>query len=333
MKRKKIIEAYDYQEIINAGEYLATGEGYYEQIDVVYWWRKIHAKPLQRLFCSLWAAPNLFVAQRLKRIDSIRQKLLRNKKLTLWDMQDIGGCRVVVDSPKELKKAVKYDIGKDFTKIRRSNYIKKPKKDGYRGIHRIYRYEPYYEDLPGLDFEVQYRTSYQHAWATAVEVMSSVEGFNIKAGEGPEDIKRFFVVASSILALEEGQPVVPDTKADMTCLLKELAHLNKKESIIARLTSHISPFPTWCREPNVSNRIFSLLCLDEVVGRLDVYDIRDMEKAIAAYDVAETHPDKNVVLTRIEEAAVATAYPNYLRDARTFAIALQMIARENGITL
>lgn len=331
--KKQIIKAYDYQEIVNAGNYLEVGEGHFEQMDTVYWWRKMHADPLQHLFCRLWTGPNEFVAQRLKRLASIKKKLLRNKKLTLWDMQDIGGCRVVVANPKDLKKAVAYDIGEPFKKVRRSNYIKKPKKDGYRGVHRIYRYEPYFDSLPTMDFEVQYRTSLQHLWATAVESYSTIKGYDLKAGEGPENVKRFFVLASSLFALEEGLSVVPDTSTDRRALLLELCDLANRTHIIEALISSSIKDAVWCSERGVENTTFSLLCLDVGKRVVESYEIRDMIKAITAYDVAETHPYKNVVLTRVVKVPLRIAYPNYWMNASGFLHELRRIAEKVGFQL
>ena len=333
MKQRQIIEAYSYQEIVNAGNYLAVGEGHFEEIDIVYWWRNLHAKPLQHLFCSLCGVPNVFVAQRLKRLASMKQKLLRNKKLTLWDMQDVGGCRVVADSMTALKEAVSHNVDMSYARVRRSNYIKNPKKDGYRGIHRVYRYDPYFDNLPEMYFEVQYRTSLQHLWATAVETMSAGEEYDLKAGEGPEYIKRFFVLASSLFALKEGQPVVPGTQNDKLVLLTELADINASHSVLDRLAAKYTESRNYCFEVGFDSSVFPLFCLDEKKRKLDVYEIRDMEKALNAYDVAETNRGKNVVLTRVWGAAMQQAYPNYFMDASRFISSIRSIAREAGVSI
>jgi putative GTP pyrophosphokinase len=77
------------------------------------------------------------------------------------------------------------------------NYVKSPKKTGYRGIHDIYEYnttskkgKPY----KGLLLELQYRTRCQHAWATAVEVITRVTENQPKFDRGDERYKEFFVI-------------------------------------------------------------------------------------------------------------------------------------------
>ena len=63
-------------------------------------WRAAHSFPLQVLYVHVKkvAPENAIVAQRLKRLYSITQKLHRFPHMSLTTMQDIGGCRVIVDT-------------------------------------------------------------------------------------------------------------------------------------------------------------------------------------------------------------------------------------------
>ena len=47
---------------------------------------------------------DIVVAERLKRLDSIIKKLEREPTMSLWTMQDLGGCRFIVPSVNEVYK-------------------------------------------------------------------------------------------------------------------------------------------------------------------------------------------------------------------------------------
>lgn len=94
--------------------------------------------------------------------------------MKLGRMQDIGSLRAIVDSVPNVRKLEEGYRNSHFKHILTSskNYIDKPKKDGHRSIHLIYKYAnksvPIYD---GISLELQLRTRLQHAWATAVETM------------------------------------------------------------------------------------------------------------------------------------------------------------------
>jgi len=52
---------------------------------------------------ALQIDPNALIAQRLKRMPSILSKLKRFQNMELSRMQDLGGCRVVVESVKMVR--------------------------------------------------------------------------------------------------------------------------------------------------------------------------------------------------------------------------------------
>ena len=148
----------------------------YETLSIVDNWRSSHAFPLNTLQMSLRKKAceidgGCLVAQRIKRLQSIRSKLERLKRLSLSKIQDIGGCRAVlrtVDAVEELAKSytnsrIKHVLIKD------DNYIQEPKDSGYRGHHLVFEYQSVRnETYDGRRIEIQLRSRLQHAWATAV---------------------------------------------------------------------------------------------------------------------------------------------------------------------
>ena len=79
-----------------------------EALEVLNNWRSSHAYPLQVIASNLRRKnPNAIVVQRLKRLDSITGKLKRFPEMSLYRMQDLGGCRVILDDVKDVYESVR----------------------------------------------------------------------------------------------------------------------------------------------------------------------------------------------------------------------------------
>lgn len=171
-------------------------------------WRASHGNAL------LWVAESLqerarrvcrevAVGQRLKRKPQIVAKL-RRSNTRLAQMQDIGGCRAILPSTTEVAELSRrmtrpsqyYGIG------HLADYREEARATGYRALHVVVIRED-------RQIEVQLRTLRQQAWAEAVERASNRSGFNLKAGEGPEDILGFFELASEGFSLLDASDDVP----------------------------------------------------------------------------------------------------------------------------
>lgn len=175
------------------------------------------------------------IAQRRKRLVSIENKLaLLPTKLP--KMQDIGGCRAIVEDVTDVwllanqydKSAAQVRHGRS-RRIKVNDYINKPRDTGYRSLHYVYEYDsdsPKYEPYKGLRIEIQIRTKLQHLWATAVETVSAYTGHALKSNLGDDRWLRFFVLMSSVFALRENCPVVPNTSENLEVLREELMTLS-----------------------------------------------------------------------------------------------------------
>lgn len=121
-------------------------------------------------------------------------------------MQDIGGCRTIVSSPKKLYKIVRKlkkrpEFKNKLGKVRFKDYIKKPKEDGYRGYHLIGLFKDQMSEKKLI--ELQIRTTIQHDWATALEIVDLFTGQALKSNHGEADWKAFFSLVSQHFALME----------------------------------------------------------------------------------------------------------------------------------
>lgn len=141
------IPKYSKSEINKAGSIIAdlssTKEDRNNALVILNNWRAAHAYPLQVICSNLRLRnPNAIVVQRLKRLESITGKIERFPNMSLYRMQDLGGCRVIVDTVEQVYKAVnKYKSSRIRHILKREyDYIENPKNSGYRSYHMVYQF-------------------------------------------------------------------------------------------------------------------------------------------------------------------------------------------------
>ncbi len=262
------------------------------------------------------------LAQRHKRKNTVFDKLLRQPEMSLARMDDIAGCRLIFPSIQTLHKyrnaLQKENLGHRLKNPKdKYDYIFKPKKNGYRGIHDVYEYcasGPTGKYLSGLFVEVQYRTYVQHAWATANEVLSTVTDSQPKFDKGDERILQAMKLASEILARAHESSKGPLPTTDDKTLVKEFIRLDKELDLIKTLRS-LHPNPG--HGIPVSNVI---LIYKKTPPELDIRDYATASDAInELFQIENDHPDWDVVLVRAASAQfVRTAFKNYFSDVRDF---------------
>ena len=219
------------------------GENQYENdVLVAQQWRAQHVKPSQKCFGVLLDAvssiPNAVCTYRLKRFSSIMNKLRRpGTHFELGALDDIGGCRVIVDSPSQVDQVVlvlKSNL--DFKgRNPEKDYIREPQKSGYRSHHLFAVVE---DEGARYRVEIQVRTRLEHYWATAVEAMSEIYGHDYKSPPLPKEEesmdaerREFLTAVSALFALREGTSPVPGSEGlaanDVIRRLKSLSCLDQ----------------------------------------------------------------------------------------------------------
>ncbi len=183
----------------------------------VRWWRTLHARPLSNVAANLRyhvdkevgrVDDRIEVTQRLKRWTTIIDKLAREPKMQLTQMQDIGGVRAVLPSLHHVF-AVSRRLRKTWTIIRVRDYISEPKPSGYRALHLIVR-------RGGYPIEVQLRTILQDAWANQVEDDGRQIGVGLKFGAGAAEIHSYYVAISDAFALlDRGETLSKEMEATL----------------------------------------------------------------------------------------------------------------------
>jgi putative GTP pyrophosphokinase len=155
------------------------------------------------------------VSQRLKRVPTIVDKLVREPTMKLASMQDIGGCRAVLNSFDEVRR-VQRRLSKNRTPLGVSDYISAPRRSGYRGIHVVVQYD-------GRPVEVQLRTQAMHEWAITVERLGGRLGEDLKSGKGPQEVLKLLEGISEVMALEEQGEDVSQEALDRLAALRQTA--------------------------------------------------------------------------------------------------------------
>lgn len=251
----------------------------------------------------------LFIARRLKRLESIKIKLQRFPQMELDRMQDIGGTRAVfnnLDEVKEYIKNIRVIENSTFKIIKENDYISNPKDDGYRSYHIVF--ECLSDKLKGYRVELQIRDLKEHYWATAVEILSVIsKSNNLKIGKGEEYYKRFFYLSSKILHNEYDKNEVD-----------ELKELDKKYKILDTLKGFSLGFSS------IDFKIQDLIYVIYMnYNTKEVYtnsfNKKNVEIASLLYKELEKKDNINAVLVDARDIKTLNeAYPNYFGDSKKF---------------
>lgn len=176
-------------------------------------YRKNHLEPLSKTTMELqqWLAQfgkDYFIAQRLKRKPQILRKLKRFS-VRLSQLQDIGGCRVIVEQNNDVDELVnllkeKLDASKDLKVVKMTDYRGEGREDsGYRAYHVILERENY-------KMEIQIRSKIQHYWAETIERTSVVYGHHLKELDGDPIVIQYFKSLSDLFyEIEAGRKPIP----------------------------------------------------------------------------------------------------------------------------
>ncbi len=297
-------------------------------------WRASHYFPLNTFQITLRRKAEHFsksvVSQRVKRLRAIQHKLQKHteKPIALSEMQDIGGCRIVLGSVSQVEKLAKEYVNGDLKHklLRQDNYIGIPKISGYRGIHLIYAYvSDRNETYNGLNIEIQLRTELQHAWATAVEIVGFFRKELLKSSEGDPVWKHFFKLMATEIAFAEkaafGIPGMPSDRGkvrDQLCGCAEKLSACEYLRIIGKGVEDVI-------EINIPAAHYFLLELDTTTRQLKITGYRLNARQKATWDYAQVEKailgsqEREAVLVSAKSMAdLKRAYINYFLDMRRF---------------
>jgi len=319
-------------QINNFGKILADDMENLDALRDINLWRNSHIIPMDNFADQLRKmakkyGKDVIVAERMKRLPTIIDKLSRFDTMKLSQMQDVAGIRIVLKNVDDTEKFYRELIKKEKTcKLRRThNYIEEPKRDGYRSIHLIYEYankkKPEYD---GLFVEVQIRSSLEHLWATAIESMGVYLGESFKTGKGNHKWRDLFSLVSSAFAyFEKRQPAKEHADLGLNRVYEQLYRANKSLNALEKISSFSAASQDILGKDKHSADHFTIISLDLDKHKVDTfsYDKDDYDEAMAEYEKLEKRGDRyDQVLVSVNKlVTLDDAYPNYFLDLKQFA--------------
>jgi ppGpp synthetase/RelA/SpoT-type nucleotidyltranferase len=279
--------------IDKAGRYLANpGELSEESIDLEYLfdeYRASHLSPLSKTTLELqrWLRSyggRYYIAQRLKRKPQIVRKLKR-LSVRLTQLQDIGGCRIIVDTNKDVDKLISYinlcvEQQSQFQIVRTTDYRERGRDDtGYRSVHMII-------SRADCTLELQIRSRIQHYWAESIERTSVIYGYHLKEKEGdPVVIGYFKSLSDAFFEIEAGRE--PSSQAKIG-----LDKLRVKAEPIIALSDKNRVFDSYVNEDIIKTLTETEGGSDELNNWLIVFDWNT--GAFLTWDTVDKNPEEAV---------------------------------------
>mgnify|MGYP000072927477 CR=1 FL=1 len=307
-------------------------------------WRVAHAYPINTFVATLRKKtrkyPDPVVAQRLKRLPTILDKLKRQPHMDLTRMQDIGGVRAILSSIDDLKSLRNDYVEKgrfSHALIDEDDYVAVPKSDGYRGIHLIYSYnntlsrtsDP--SQYKGLLVELQMRTQLQHSWATAVETVGVMRSEALKSQKGNRDWLDFFEYVSSVFAIAEDSPILPQHENMSTIEIFEHAYRLIKDLNVLEVLKGWS-VATGAIHKEGAGGYYNIILLNKTTKMVRIigYAKDFVKEASAKYAELEIEASSNgtpepVLVSAGDLENLKKAYPNYFLDIKKFASHIEEI--------
>ncbi len=128
-----------------------------------------------------------YTPRKRKTQQSIIAKLRRSPNMALYNMQDVAGCRIVLEGELSFANKIIAILEKGFSQSSWEVEVKERDKDGYRATHIIVKQEK-------KCFEIQVRTFAQNVWANIVEQLCD-ESNSLKYGgsEGEQELMKKLV--------------------------------------------------------------------------------------------------------------------------------------------
>ncbi len=282
------------------------------------------------------------VARRLKRLSTIVDKLERttldgenSNSIKLTRMQDIAGCRAIVKDLKKLKALQqRLERSKSVHRIIKTRDYLIPKPSGYGGVHLVYScYEG--QEAPHewkkAKVEVQLRTELQHAWATSLEIIDTLEQTNLKTShDGHEKWREFFSIAGRLVAHHETACII-DSSDELNKLRIRLVELSDDLDVVSKITRYTLAI-NFATDKDIPKRsktgqgMFLVIMhqpdVEQKNIRVTVKFFRLKESDIALERLNEADLDENIAISALVSAsdvrALKQAYPNYFGSTKKF---------------
>lgn len=247
---------------------------------------------------------------RVKRIESIISKLIRFPEMQVNRAEDIAGCRCIMSSTEKT-----YEL---YDRLMRNrdrlpfiikgaihDYIKEPKKSGYRSIH----INAVLKDGDNRRIEIQLRSLEHHNWATLVEITDLLYSFKLKehGKDSNDDLFEFHRLLSlpSEAMSKKDKYFIADT-------VIKYRYIEKIGEVFAR--NYLDVRRQWNRMRLQHDHFFLISTGSD--GTPDFMGFSSFEQAEQAYfdKFINNEENRNIVLTHLQKTdftKISVAYSNY----------------------
>ena len=295
-----------------------------DELELLQMFRTSFSKPLVDVFNVMREiADNVhessIIAFRLKRIDTIINKLTREDGMDLSRMGDIGGIRCIFYNEAEVYKA-KELIENTFESAGRTrDYINEIKRDiGYKSVH-VYVKDP----ISQKRIEIQLRTIDHHNWATLVEITDLL--FNLRLKElgfkSNENFGKFHALMSSDKELtKEEADLIYD-------VLEEHNFISVLSDTFRKNNTEVKK--RWSSEDK-KNSFFLIEASKTEIPTLKSFETFE-EAENVYFERYKENPSAELVLTSIKKPnfrQISVAYANYILSYHTFMTDIRPIIQE-----
>lgn len=188
--------------------------------------RSEHADALDVVAAALRDDLSLQPTIRVKTVNTLVEKLQRERSMSLRSMQDVAGARVVIDGGRQDQDVVVDRIAERFTDSAPKVVDRRVHPThGYRAVHVVVR-------EAGCLVEIQVRTALQDLWAQVVERLADVYGRQIRYGEVPLDPG-----SGTRPARHDAQRLVQEaaTLADIIDVVERMGTRREQEDVVEAL--------------------------------------------------------------------------------------------------
>ena len=247
---------------------------------------------------------------RVKRIESIISKLIRFPEMQVNRAEDIAGCRCIMSSTEKT-----YEL---YNRLMRNrdrlpfvikgvihDYIKEPKKSGYRSIH----INAVLKDGDNRRIEIQLRGLEHHNWATLVEITDLLYNFKLKENgkKSNDDLFEFH----RLLSLP-GKAVSKKEKYFIADTVINYRYIETIGEVFAR--NYLDVRRQWNKMRLQHDHFFLISTGSD--GTPDFMGFTSFEQAEQAYfdKFINNEENRNIVLTHLQKTdftKISIAYSNY----------------------
>ena len=247
---------------------------------------------------------------RVKRIESIISKLIRFPEMQVNRAEDIAGCRCIMSSTEKT-----YELYNRLLRNRDRlpfvikgvihDYIKEPKKSGYRSIH----INAVLKDGDNRRIEIQLRSLEHHNWATLVEITDLL--YSLKLKENGHAANQDLFEFHRLLSLPS-EAVTKKEKYFIADTVIKYSYIETIGEVFAR--NYLDVRRQWNRMRLQHNHFFLISTGSD--GTPDFMGFNTFESAEQAYfdKFINNEENRNIVLTHLKQTdftKISVAYSNY----------------------